>query len=60
LVAPDSVSSVVSGMRVLAEDEKRRKAMGLRCRKKIEKEYSWYNQIGFIEDVYRRAIERAN
>ncbi|TFH07084.1 MAG: glycosyltransferase family 1 protein [Candidatus Thorarchaeota archaeon] len=60
LVAPDSVSAVVKGMRVLAEDTKKRQAMGLRCRKKIEKEYSWHNQIGLIEDVYRRAIERAS
>jgi glycosyltransferase involved in cell wall biosynthesis len=60
LVAPNSVSAVVKGMRVLAEDQKKRQVMGLRCRKKIEKDYSWYNQIGLIEDVYRRAIERAN
>jgi len=60
LVTPDSVSSVVSGMRVLAEDKKKRQEMGLRCRKKIEKDYSWHSQIGLIEDVYRRAIERAN
>jgi len=60
LVAPDSVSAVVNGMRVLAEDKKKRHAMGLRCRKKIVKDYSWYNQIGLIEDVYRRAIERAS
>ena len=60
LVVPDSVSAVVSGMRVLAEDKKKRQAMGLRCRKKIEKDYSWHNQIGLIEDVYRRAIERAS
>jgi len=59
LVKPDSVSAVVKGMRVLAEDKKKRKSMGARCREKIEKEYSWYNQIGLIEDVYKRAIERA-
>ncbi len=59
LVKPDSVSAVVKGMRILAEDKKKRKSMGARCRKKIEKEYSWYNQIGLIEDVYKRAIERA-
>jgi glycogen(starch) synthase len=58
LVEPDSVSSVVSGMRVLAEDKKKRQAMGVQCRKKIEKDYSWHNQIGLIEDVYKRAAER--
>lgn len=59
LVEPDSVSAVVDGMRILAEDAKKRQAMGLRCRTKIENEYSWHNQIGLIEDVYRKAIERA-
>ena len=60
LVEPDSASAVVKGMRALAEDKKKRQAMGLSCRKKIEKDYSWHNQIGLIEDVYKRAIERAN
>ncbi len=59
LVKPDSVSAVVKGMRVLAEDKKKRLSMGARCREKIEKDYSWHNQIGLIEDVYKRAIERA-
>jgi len=59
LVKPDSVSAVIDGMRLLAEDKKKRKAMGIRCRKKIEQDYSWHNQIGLIEDVYRKAIERA-
>jgi len=59
LVKPDSVSAVVNGMRVLAEDKKKRLSMGARCREKIEKDYSWHNQIGLIEDVYKRAIERA-
>jgi len=58
LVKPDSVSAVIKGMRVLGEDKKKRKSMGARCREKIEKEYSWHNQIGLIEDVYKRAIER--
>jgi len=57
LVKPNSVSSVVEGMRTLAEDKKMRRSMGVRCRKKIEKEYSWHNQIGLIEDVYKRTIE---
>jgi len=60
LVTPDSVSAVVEGMRIMAEDKKKRQAMGLRCRKKIEKDFSWQNQIGLIEDVYRKAIEKAN
>jgi glycosyltransferase involved in cell wall biosynthesis len=60
LIEPESVSAVITGMRVLAEDKKKRQAMGRQCRKKIEKDYSWHNQIGLIEDVYRRAIERAN
>ncbi len=59
LVKPDSVSAVVKGMRILAEDKKKRLSMGARCREKIEKDYSWHNQIGLIEDVYKRAIERA-
>jgi glycosyltransferase involved in cell wall biosynthesis len=59
LVKPDSVSAVVDGMRLLAEDEKTRKTMGISCRKKIEQDYSWHNQIGLIEDVYRKAIEKA-
>ncbi len=59
LVKPDSVSAVVKGMRVLSEDKKKRLSMGARCREKIEKEYSWHNQIGLIEDVYKRAIEGA-
>ena len=59
LVKPDSVSAVVKGMRVLAEDKKKRLSMGARCREKIEKDYSWHNQIGLIEDVYKRAIEGA-
>lgn len=60
LVKPDSVSAVINGMRLLAGDKKKRLAMGIRCRKKIERDYSWQNQIGLIEDVYRRAIERAH
>ena len=59
LVEPDSASAVIEGMRILAEDKKKRESMGARCRTKIEKDYSWHNQIGLIEDVYRRAIERA-
>ncbi len=59
LVKPDSVSAVVKGMRILAEDKKKRLSMGARCREKIEKDYSWHNQIGLIEDVYKRVIERA-
>jgi len=57
LVAPDNVSAVVGGMRTLAEDKKMRESMGINCREKIEKEYSWHNQIGLIEDVYKRTIE---
>jgi glycosyltransferase involved in cell wall biosynthesis len=58
LVEPNSVSAVVEGMRTLAEDVKKRERMGTRCREKIERNYSWKNQIGLIEDVYKRAIER--
>jgi glycosyltransferase involved in cell wall biosynthesis len=58
LVEPDSASAVINGMRVLAEDKKKRESMGSQCRKKIERDYSWHNQIGLIEDVYQRAIER--
>lgn len=58
LVKPDDASAVVDGMRFLADDKKKRLAMGARCRVKIEKDYSWQNQIGLIEGVYKRAIER--
>ncbi len=57
LVAPNSVTAVVEGMRTLGESKKMRESMGVRCRKKIEKDYSWHNQIGLIEDVYKRTIE---
>ncbi len=59
LVEPESVSAVIGGMRILSEDRKRRLSMGLNCRKKIEKEYSWDRQIGMIEGVYRKAIEKS-
>ncbi len=58
LVKPKSVPAVVDAMRILSEDKKLRETMGNNCRKKIEDQYSWQNQIGLIEDVYRRAIER--
>ena len=57
LVAPDNISSVIDGMRTLAEDKKMRESMGVRCREKIEREYSWHNQIELIEDVYKRTVE---
>jgi glycosyltransferase involved in cell wall biosynthesis len=59
LVEPQNVSAVIKGMRFLAEDRQKCKSMGLNCRKKVEKEYSWDSQIGLIEEVYRKAIERA-
>lgn len=59
LVEPENVSAVVTGMRLLAEDRKKRQSMGFNCRKKVEKEYSWDSQIGLIEGVYRKVIERA-
>ena len=58
LVQPKSIPAVVDAMRVLAENKKLRETMGNNCRKKIEKQYSWQNQIGLIEEVYKRAIER--
>jgi glycosyltransferase involved in cell wall biosynthesis len=58
LVEPDNVKEITDAMRVLAQDKKLRQTMGMRCRKKVEEKYSWYNQIGQIEEVYKRAIER--
>ena len=58
LVKPDSVSAVVNAMRMLSEDKYLRQKMGVNCRKKIEENYSWNTQIGAIEEVYKRAIER--
>ncbi|TFG31648.1 glycosyltransferase family 1 protein [Candidatus Thorarchaeota archaeon] len=59
LVKPKSVFSVVNAMRTLSEDKDLRLRMGRNCRKKIEEDYSWHNQIGLIEEVYKRAIERS-
>jgi glycosyltransferase involved in cell wall biosynthesis len=59
LVEPENVKAIIGAMRVLAEDNRLRQRMGMHCRKKVEEEYSWHNQIGQIEEVYRRAIERA-
>jgi glycosyltransferase involved in cell wall biosynthesis len=58
LVEPKNVDAIVDAMRVLAENTNLRKAMGKRCRRKVEEKYSWHSQIGQIEDVYRRAIEK--
>lgn len=58
LVEPENVKAIIDAMRILAEDKKLRQRMGMRCRRKIEEKYSWYNQIGQIEEVYRKAIER--
>lgn len=57
LVEPDNADAVIDAMRLLSEDKKLRRSMGMRCRKKVEEQYSWHNQIGLIEDVYKRAIE---
>lgn len=59
LVEPDNVEAIVEAMRILAGDKKLRQRMGMRCRKKVEEKYSWQSQIGQIEEVYRKAIERA-
>jgi glycosyltransferase involved in cell wall biosynthesis len=56
LVKPHSVSDVVDAMRVLGDDKNLRLAMGRKCRKKVEDQYSWKNQIHQIEQVYERAI----
>jgi len=58
LVRPQSVSDVVDAMRVLGDDRKLRHSMGKKCRQKVEKQYSWKNQIHQIEHVYERAIAR--
>ena len=58
LVEPKSVPAVVDAMRTLSEDKRLRETMGNNCRKKIEEKYSWDSQIGLIEQVYKRAIER--
>ncbi len=59
LVEPHSVDAVVDAMRVLAEDEQMRRRMGLRCRQKIEREYSWAHQIGQLERVYNTVVSEA-
>jgi len=59
LVEPENVTAIVDAMRVLAEDKRLRQTMGMHCRRNVEENYSWHNQIGQIEEVYRRAIERA-
>jgi glycosyltransferase involved in cell wall biosynthesis len=58
LVEPKNVKAIVEAMRVLAEDRKLRRKMGMQCRKKVEENYSWQTQIGQIEEVYKSAIER--
>jgi glycosyltransferase involved in cell wall biosynthesis len=58
LVEPKNVKGIIDAMRILAQDKTLRDAMGTRCRKKVEENYSWHNQIGQIEEVYKRAIER--
>ncbi len=58
LVKPECVNAVIDAMRTLSEDKKLRETMGNNCRKKIEEQYSWQSQIGLIENVYKRAIER--
>ncbi|RDE10930.1 MAG: hypothetical protein C4K48_13085 [Candidatus Thorarchaeota archaeon] len=58
LVEPENVGAIVDAMKTLVEDKDLRQRMGRRCRKKIEEKYSWSSQIGQIEQVYRRAIER--
>ncbi|MHA1944359.1 MAG: glycosyltransferase family 4 protein [Candidatus Thorarchaeota archaeon] len=58
LVRPQSVSDVVDAMHLLGDDKKLRLSMGQQCRQKVEKQYSWKNQIGQIEDVYERAISK--
>ncbi|MGY5854432.1 MAG: glycosyltransferase family 4 protein [Candidatus Thorarchaeota archaeon] len=57
LVEPNSRPAVVDAMRVLAEDKNKRESMGRKCREKVVRDYSWSNQIGFLEDVYRRVLE---
>jgi glycosyltransferase involved in cell wall biosynthesis len=56
LVKPHSVSDVIDAMRVLGDDKNLRQAMGEKCRKKVENQYSWKSQIHQIEQVYERAI----
>ena len=56
LVKPHSAPDVVDAMRILGDDKNLRHSMGKRCRKKVEDQYSWKNQIQQIEQVYERAI----
>lgn len=56
LVKPHSVPDVVDAMRVLGDNKRLRLAMGRKCRKKVEDQYSWKTQIHQIEQVYDRAI----
>jgi glycosyltransferase involved in cell wall biosynthesis len=56
LVKPHSVPDVVDAMRLLGDDKNLRLSMGRKCRKKVEDQYSWKNQIHQIEQVYERAI----
>jgi glycosyltransferase involved in cell wall biosynthesis len=58
LVKPHSVPDVVDAMRVLGDDQNLSRSMGRNCRKKVEDQYSWTNQIQQIEQVYERAIAK--
>ncbi|MFW9907220.1 MAG: glycosyltransferase family 4 protein [Candidatus Thorarchaeota archaeon] len=56
LVEPNSSDAVLEGMRLLGGNPDLRRKMGLQCREKIVRDYSWSTQIRAIEKSYERAI----
>ncbi len=58
LVEPHNVDAVVHAMQLLGSDEKLRRSMGIRCRRKILREYSWESQIELLERVFAEVMSQ--
>ena len=58
LVQPRNVDAVVRAMELLGSDEKLRRSMGMRCRRKILREYSWASQIELLERVFAEVVSQ--
>ncbi len=59
LVNPNSMQAVLDGMQILGNNPDLRRSMGMNCREKIVKSYSWKTQIESLEKSYNRAIAQS-
>jgi glycosyltransferase involved in cell wall biosynthesis len=58
LVEPDDQDAIYGAMKKLGENENLRYSMGMKCREKVVRNYSWKTQIALLEETYAQVLDQ--